>query len=345
MKILIDARMIEGHHGIGRYTLTLIQGLLTRNHEVTVLFHSYGTLKIIGDGLKDVIYCKLPFAHPAESIELATKIKFSKYDIVHLPSFAVPIKSSKNLVVTIHDLIHLHQPTLGHKIYYNTVLKKTLSKAGAVITVSDWAKKELHKYLNTDLKKISVIRNGLEPRWFGENSESHSKENPFFLALGNTKRHKNIMTLIKASQKLWSQNFEFNLVLSLGGQDIPEEWNLDTKTKSKIKILKNVPDDELQGYFQKCTALVSTSYLEGYNYAVAQALAQSKPAILSRGSAHDEFKGTMAHFYGAPDDSQNLAKVMKEVFDAPPSAKSDHNISTQNEMVEKTLQVYRNCVS
>jgi len=344
MKILIDARMVTGHHGIGRYTSTLIQGLITRKHAVSVLIHSSETLKSVGKDVVEVIECSLPFAHPAEAIQLTGKIQFSKYDIVHLPSFAVPMKSSPNLVITIHDLIHLHKPNLAHKLYYNTVLKKTLRGAGAVITVSDWAKRELNKYLKTDLKKIVVVRNGLEPRWFEKPLENKGSEKPFFLALGNTKKHKNVPTLIKAAQNLWEQNLDFNLVLSLGGQEIPEEWKIDSLTKSKIKILKNISDDKLQEYFRTCVALVSPSYLEGFDYAVAEALAQGKPAILSQGSAHDEFKGEMVHFYGAPGDTQGLANIMKDIFDAPQRQSFQHNISTQNEMVEKTLSVYRNCV-
>lgn len=342
----MDARMVTGHHGIGRYVTSLIEGLKTRGHEVSILASSDETEKIIGrNSLKHIIWCRLPFAHPAETIELSAKINYSQYDVVHLPSFAVPLKTSPKMVITIHDLIHLHKPSLAHKTYYNTVLRRALVSTGGIIAVSEWAKKDLNKYLSIDMKKISVVRNGLEPLWFekGKGGKNEDVEKPFYLCLGNTKPHKNIKTLIQAAENLWDQNLKFRLVLSLGGQDLPENWHISSLARKNIKIIKNIPDGELLNYFQNCLAFVSPSFMEGYDYGVAKALVQGKPVILSRGSAHDEFKGSLTHFYGVADNVPDLASSMKTVLDAPPSSQFDHNISTLDEMVEKTLQVYRNC--
>jgi len=102
--------------------------------------------------------------------------------------------SSKNLVVTIHDMIHLHHPSLAHTVYYQTILKKCLKGSGGVIAVSDWAKSELHQYLEVDRARIKVVRNGLETFWFEKTPTATSPQKPgrkpYFLCLSNTKKHK-----------------------------------------------------------------------------------------------------------------------------------------------------------
>ena len=73
---------------------------------------------------------------------------------------------------------------------------------------------------------------------------------------------------------------------------------------------------------------------------MAQALAQGKIAILSKGSAHDEFQSPQLRFYGAPLDVEGLASEMEKSLSAATPARLIHNISTQDKMVEETLDVY-----
>src|SRR4051812_25229820 len=117
--------MVVGHHGIGRYTECLIRGLAKNGHDIYILATSNETEKKFALGeVKGIVKCRFPFAHPLESAELSFKIKENNFDVVHLTSFAVPIRKITNSVVTIHDMIHLHGANLTHRFYYNLVLKR-----------------------------------------------------------------------------------------------------------------------------------------------------------------------------------------------------------------------------
>jgi glycosyltransferase involved in cell wall biosynthesis len=342
MKILIDARMVLGHHGIGHYSHELIQGLNAKGHEVSIFSSSDKTLEIIGQSsVKKIIRCRLPFAHPMESIELVFKTPKSEFDLVHFSSFAVPaLRSPIPMVVTIHDLIHMDHPTLGHALYYKYIVKRALNNSAKIITVSHWTKNELSKVLKISDDKIIVVKNGLEPMWFTPSSQQLERI-PTFLCLSNLKPHKNVSTLLQVSKDLWRRGFNFNLQLSLGGQDLPSEWN---HLKSKINLIKNATDNEILTLLQKSWGLISPSIFEGYDYPVAQALAQGKPVIISRGSAHNEFSGKKVTFYGDPQDAAGLTECIKNAIKFPPTPEFDHNVITQSKMVDETIKVYESAI-
>jgi glycosyltransferase involved in cell wall biosynthesis len=331
--------MVKGHHGIGHHVQTLIESLKELGHKITILSSSEETEKVLKSSYEDVIRCKLPFAHPAECLELSQKAKHRGFDILHFSSFAVPLlKPGTPYVVTIHDLIHLKNPSLAHKIYYNTILKSSLSSARAVMTISQWTKDDVCRKLGVAENKVHVVRIGLEKIWFEHGPSQKLAHPPTFLVLSNLKEHKNVKTLLKACRDLWRQGFNFQLEMSLGGQDLPEEWK---SLSSRIKILKNVTDEELLDRIRKSWGILSPSFFEGYDYPVAQALVQGKPAILSRGSAHDEFRGSMLHFYGEPEDTNGLMAALRAAIKFPRAPVFDHNIITQRTMAEETEKIYK----
>ncbi len=335
LKILMDARMVGAKtHGIARYVVDLVQDLTAIGHEVTILANSIETPKRIGSNL-NTIYCKTPFAHPAESLELTYKCRGKKFDVFHFPSFALPLILPARSVVTIHDLIHLHPPAkLAHQMYYKTIVKHGLTGCSKIITVSDWTKIELEKFLKVNKEKIQVIRNGIRKISVPKTSVPSK---PFVLCLASLKPHKNVQALLAACRKLWNEGQDFELVLSLGGEELPSKW---TELKPKIRLIKNISDEEINGYLAHCAAIVSTSLFEGFNYPVAEALSLGRFAVLSEGSAHSEFDSPNAIYFGKPNDINNLALTLRKVFRGEYQRGSDSNISTLRQMTLSTAALY-----
>lgn len=345
-KVLIDARMVTGSpHGIGRYTLNLIRGLHDAGLRVNILSHDETTPEIIGsEFISEVIPCRFRFAHPAETVELSRVVNFADFDLVHFPSFAVPLRMPRNSVVTIHDLIHLYPPfKWTHQIYYRTVVKRALAQCGQVITVSQWSKDEIVGILKTPPEKVHVVRLGLEDRWFQPPSSAAPVAGSYFLALGSPKNHKNIPTLLKACERLWREGKDFSLALSLGGEDWPAQWNLTEGHRPRVKVLKNLKDGELVSYFGHARAVVSPSFYEGYNLPAAEGLAMGKSVIVSSAEANRELQGARLRVYSPPDDDAALARELAACLDRPgetATSRADHEVPDLKTMVKETLKIY-----
>lgn len=350
LRILMDARMITPKpHGIARYVIDLTRALGSKGHRVSLLTHSDYAKEAIGaDFIADQIPCRIPFANPLEVLELSQKARAKDFDVIHFPSFALPLRMPPNAVVTIHDLIHLYPPgRLSHKIYYQTVVRTALSQSKKIIAVSDWTRKDLIQKLGIEGNRIQVVRNGVDASWLSPaEAEISEQANPFILCLSNPKPHKNLQTLIKACQSLWRKGENFVLTLSLGGVDLPSSWNLSETDRNHIHLLRSVSDEQLKKFIKGCALLVSPSLREGFNYPAAEALVAGTPVLLSLGSAHGELRGDRLIFYSPPEDPQALEKALSSALkeDLRNRAKT-HNIHSLEQMAAATLGVYRQVVS
>lgn len=338
LKILIDARMVTGQvHGIARYTVDLIHGLNELGQNVSVILNTKEQAEFLGPtSVKNIEICKARFARPWESVALS-RMQLGHYDVIHYPSFALPLNAPwENIVITIHDLIHLEEGgNPFHQVYYKTVVAPALRKAKNIIAVSEWGKSEIEKKLGIPSSKISVVRNGLEPRWFSKNSsEARTSSKPYFISITNKKTHKNLDTLLSACESLWKEGHDFELCLSLGGDEI--------SSRPHLRLLKNISDEELKHLILGARALVSTSQFEGFNYPAAEALALGQAAIVSRGSAHDELTGDNLTVYGDHRDVEALKTCLVAALNKNSTFddQGKHNIYSRLEMAKKTLEVY-----
>jgi len=212
----LDARMWN-HAGIGRYIQELSQELIKHNTDFRLAY--FGNRKIL-ESLASLASQEifLRETHSAiyglgEQLEMASKAK--DLDLLHVPHFNIPIFYKKRLVVTIHDLIYLHYPEVSKsplaKMYTATLFKMIERKASAIITVSEFTKRDLlGKFPSLSENQIFVTHEAAAPLFKKVRDESalkHMREKkeldrPFILFVGNFKMHKNIPTLIKAVEQL-----------------------------------------------------------------------------------------------------------------------------------------------
>jgi glycosyltransferase involved in cell wall biosynthesis len=344
LKILIDARMVtQNVHGIARYTANLARGVAAAGNRVSILSVAQDTPNLIGaEYLYEVISCRTPFASPLEAIELSMK-SHGDFDIVHFPSFAVPLKLPPRTVITIHDLIHLRPPAhLLHQIYYKTVVRRALRKCEGVITVSQWSKKDLLQLTGLKSEKIHVVRNGLEDLWFHPEDIGESGEkSPYIICASNPKPHKNVRTLLRACEILWDQDKDFKLILSLGGAELPAGW-LTNRFHNRVRVIRDLGESEFMALIKGAAALVSPSLFEGFDLPAAEALALGTPIVISTGSAHAEFRGSRLNFYEPAESAASLASTLAPVlFSArEPAGNLTHNVPTLKHMIQETLAVY-----
>lgn len=297
MRIGIDARKISDF-GIGTYIRGLLGALveLKTGHQY-VAFAPEGAA--IPAGVEHVVV-DAPHYSLRELVIVGRAAKKAAVDVFHAPHYVVPV-SRAPLVVTIHDLIHLHQPMRNPlaPLYARAMIGRALRRARVVLTVTETVKGEL---LELGAKDVVVTPNGVSP---AVTPRVERAGNTSFLFVGNDKPHKNVDGLVEAFRLVRQARPELSLVLAGGAFE---------RFRSLDGVLPHgfVSDAQLAKLQEEAIALVMPSHEEGFGLPALEAMARGVPVITSNAAALVEVTGEAAlHCDGR--DSRAMSESMLRV--------------------------------
>lgn len=348
------------HSGIGRY----IRGL------VSALPHACSKVDfgLIGRNTQNIYFEKRPFFATDEPIYSITEQisipRFAqKFDCLHVPHYNAPLLWKGKLVVTIHDLIHLHfkeyLPSVAASIYAQMILPRVVKKADAIICVSEFTKQDLMRTLKINPKKITVVHHGIEKKFLKCISESTSQSGisaPYFIYVGLIKAHKNIGILLDAFFKLKKKLDLPELRLYLIGkpdakQTIVRKWLDLIKISPSISFLQNVSDNDLISLYQHASALVFPSLYEGFGFPLLEAMACGIPIIASKIGPTLEIVGERGALYFDPHSVEELEEKMLQILNHPKEREILVNKNAKRlsefsweKAAQKTVQIYESAL-
>lgn len=285
MRVGIDARKIADY-GIGTY----IRGLL---REIDYVVFAPRDAEI-PRGLEHVPV-DAPHYSVRELITLGRAADRAKLDLFHAPHYVVPF-TKVPVAVTIHDLIHLHQPQRNPlaKPYARTMLRRAVRKAAVVLTVTNAVKTQLESELGA--RNVVVTPNGIDEVF----SPAPMKKS-HFLFVGNDKPHKNVGTLVEAFAGV------DNAKLILAGAQFERYAN-----RENVVVRGFVSTEELVRLYRSAIALVMPSLEEGFGLPAAEAMACGTAVITSNDPALVEITGDAALHVDARSAGE-LAEAMTRV--------------------------------
>jgi glycosyltransferase involved in cell wall biosynthesis len=285
MRIGIDARKIADF-GIGTYVRGLLGGLVALGTgDEYIAFAPAGTA--IPNGIGHVAV-DAPHYSIRELVTLGRAADRARLDVFHAPHYVVPF-TRVPLVVTIHDLIHLHQPMRNPlaPLYARAMLRRAVRRARCVLTVSEAVKVQLEAELGAT--NVIVTPNGVTmPPAMNDGSAD------FFLYVGNDKPHKNVDALVAAFTRVRAELPDARLVLAGGAFE-------RFRGRGGIDARGFVGDDELASLYRSAIALVMPSLEEGFGLPAAEAMAHGTAAITSNAPALVEVTGDAALHVDARD--------------------------------------------
>ncbi|MBN1592360.1 MAG: glycosyltransferase, partial [Candidatus Coatesbacteria bacterium] len=180
MRIGIDgSSLLKAPTGIGRYVKCLVEAMAKESpdDEFIVLTISYKDSPpegLFADQRNvSVIHRKWPgrgvlwlqerFSWPT------VKTAIGRVDLFHTPNnFVFPQRRGKR-VATIHDLFFMRHPEETHQTggqFHYRVLPKVIGSADHIIAVSRATASDVTEILGVHEEKVSVIYQGIEPRFF-----------------------------------------------------------------------------------------------------------------------------------------------------------------------------------
>lgn len=312
IRVLLDCRM-ENWSGIGRYTRSMAGALAVHPDVDLVTVGPSGGLAPMGD----VLSAKIARAHPFSllgAVEFSRLVIHAKPDLVHCTHFPTPLPATVPLVATLHDVLPLVVPGLMPSRLKRWIYRRWIARAVRVtdrimvptnatgadvlrLFPSARTKLTIVPYAADDLLlgPIGPLRPGLEEAIAG----------PYLLAIGNTRPHKDLPTLIRALVGLAASGQDKVRLLLVG--DEPPQYlgallaGAPEEMRHLVTFVGKVSDPELRALYAGATAFVSPSQYEGFGLPALEAMALGAPVVAADSRAAKEVLGSAALFFPAGD--------------------------------------------
>jgi len=318
----IDCRFAGGNSGLGRYTRELVFSLLQRQDQIRyVLF-----VQSAGEAwLQGITHARIvPFAAPHYSVReqllFPRVIKKAGINLLLVPHFNVALFCPVPFVVTIHDLILHRHPggvSLFKQVAYRFLMRHAVSASSAIISVSDFTKKELATVYGAHvLQKIVTVYEGVSEtfhrRPMNEQRDVrlvHKLPDRFFLYVGSNKEHKQVPLLLEAFAKA-SPHGRSLVLVTCGAES--EAWG----KQLGVQVLRHVSDTDLPALYSSAEAFVTASVYEGFGLPIVEAEACTCPVIAFRCTSIPEVASPTALLLEPSADA--LAEALsREAFEKP----------------------------
>ena len=350
------------HSGIGTYIKNLITNLFD--------IDKVNTYTLLGRGKELSKYAEKhnvsikEFHSPMYSIseQVIEPLKLWNTEFLHCPHYNIPVIYEGEMVVTVHDLIHLIFPQfLKHRtayFYAKSLFKLMAVRAKKIIAVSESTKADIVNYLGVREDKVIVIYNGVSEVFKKDVSQEECEKlrdklnlhARYILNVSNMKTHKNIETLIKAYSKLRKRGIEQKLLLVGGKKERVGELQVYAEQFNVAKdviYIQNIDFEDLPSLYQICDIFVFPSLYEGFGLPLVEAMASRVPVVTSNVSSMPEVVGD-AGITIEPKDADSLAEAIGKVISDSKlrenmikmGIKQIEKFNWQN-TARKTLEIYK----
>lgn len=222
----------------------------------------------------------------------------------------------KKQVITIHDLSFYANKkwfSKAYTLFYSFTTPIVARKAIKIITVSEFSKSEIVKYLNIEPSKIEVVYNGVSNDL--RTSENYSNKplikGKYILAVSSIDPRKNLQRLIDAFCNLKTDH-----KLVLVGKSF-KHFNIKLSVKSDDVIFTGfVSDEDLKSLYKNCDFFIYPSLYEGFGIPPLEAMKNKCAVIVSKIPSLLEVCGDSA-LYVDPYDVKSIEDgMLKIIYDS-----------------------------
>lgn len=320
--------------GIARYCEELVRHLaeIDFKNEYFLLLHERANskLKIQNPKFRKVII-KSKYYSWAEQTRLVWELQRLKLDLVHFPSFNVPILFPGKFVVTIHDIIHHLYPGKKksrwfHRLAYRLTIKNAVNRAAKIVAVSETTKTDILKTFGVKSNKVEVISEGVDEKFSRKLPDTQIQKiknkygitKPYLLFVGVWRQYKNLQRLAQAFDLL-KERYHKDLMLGLVGKiDLfyPEIKNqvMSAKQAADIIPLDYVEEEDLLALYQGASVFILPSLTEGFGLVTIEAQCSGIPVAVSDISVLREIAGEGAAYFN-PLDPKDIAEKIQLVLE------------------------------
>jgi glycosyltransferase involved in cell wall biosynthesis len=226
------------------------------------------------------------------------KLSFPTDNLVYSPTHH-GLPQQMGQIITVHDLIHLHLPSQHPQvyIYFRFFLPHLLKKCRAVFTVSEATRQDIAKSYGYPQERIFVVPNGVDTSAFKPLPTARLTNDPFLLMVGGRHPHKNVIEALDMA-KYWRDSYRLVIASCDNGyyRRMLEKKVRDSGLTERVEFKGYLSHDELLNLYQRASALLYPSRIEGFGIPPLEALACGTPVIASDIPVFREVLGESAEF-------------------------------------------------
>lgn len=302
--------------GVHRYAFEICNKL----HEMGVDFHVAVPNEIHPDykfSFK-VVKCGSLNTHLWEQISLPRYLKRIGSPLLISFTGCGPLNYS-NQIMTIHDVSHERYPEWFSKNYYrfyHYMMPRIGKKAHAVLTVSEFSKKEIVDTLGINSEKIHVVHSNVpfhnkpskeEILNFTRNPEAER----YILAVSSMDPRKNFVRLVEAFEKIKDKSVKLYIIgMSFKAFNTPD---LQKLIGENVHLPGYIPDEKLQTMYQNALLSIYPSLYEGFGLPPLESMTYGCPVINSDIPALREVSQDAALYvnpYNVEDITQKIEQLL-----------------------------------
>jgi glycosyltransferase involved in cell wall biosynthesis len=272
-------------------------------------------------GLKGALYDRyLKYPHIARQIRADCNIIVSESY-----SFLLLGLPPERTVVVCHDLHPLiYRGWSGtYRLRYKLNLR-LMSRARAIVTVSEHTKKDLIKYCPfIPPEKVFAIHNGLERKWKRVPDETRLEHlrrtyslegKSVILHVGNDNWYKNFTALLRAFATIDAPNLTLVKVGDCGAanQALLQQLGI----ANRFVHIRGADDEQLMCLYSIAEMLAFPSLHEGFGWPPLEAMACGCPVITTRTASLPEVCSD-ACLYVDPRDAEQIAAAIRKLLQEP----------------------------
>ena len=231
-------------------------------------------------------------------------------DVTHATTI-IPAPTSAPLVVTLHDLAFLHDPShfTKHGVrVFNDSLARIVRSADLVLCSSQ-ATMDDALAAGIGAERLRLVPLGVEvetapPEEVARVRDRYGLPERYLLFVGTVEPRKNLRGLASAVARL-DESLPLVVAGADGWGDVAIDANID------LRFLGFVPNDDLRPLYAGAHVFCYPSEREGYGLPVLEAMAQGVPVVTSAGTATEETAGGAAVLVD-PRDVDDIARGIAE---------------------------------